>query len=154
MTFTKKPLWHNNGCPIRFTYQMMLLSFNSNTRVDTSGAGTDYHFVSPAFIHSFYCHQRCPISSFLCNVLLINVCLFVRFLLVIVLSDYLFGIFKHFLQSLYCLTTYLVSSNNSCSHCIVWLTYLVSSNISCSHCIVWLPIWYLQTILAVIVLSD
>jgi hypothetical protein len=95
----------------------MLLSFNSNTRVDTSGAGTDYYFISPAFIHSFYCHQRCPISSFLCNVLLINVCLFVRFLLVIVLSDYLFGIFKHFLQSLYCLTTYLVSSNISCRYC-------------------------------------
>jgi hypothetical protein len=111
---------------------MMLLSFNSNTMVDTSGAGTDYYFVSPAFIHSFYCHQRCPISSFLCSVLLINVCLFVRFLLVIVLSDYLFGIFKHFLQIL----SYWPLSFRYCVVC------------SSSIYGFWLHLWYLQALLA------
>jgi hypothetical protein len=95
--------------------------------VDTSGAGTDYHFVSPAVFHSFYCHQCCPISSFLCSVLLINVCLFVRFLLVIVLSDYLFGIFKHcrllrclFFFDLRVLITPLVSSSSSCRPIVIY----------------------------------
>ena len=116
---------------------MMLLSFNSNTMVDTSGAGTDYYFVSPAFIHSFYCHQCCPISSFLCSVLLINVCLFVRFLLVIVLSDYLwylqtfladfvlltfvFWLLRYlFFFDLRVLITPLVSSSSSCRPIVIY----------------------------------
>ena len=67
-----------------------LLSSNSSYQHDTmdasSEAGTSYPSGAPVFIPSFQWGLCCLISSFLCSVLVINVCLFVRLPLVIVLS--------------------------------------------------------------------
>ena len=82
-----------------------------NTTGATSGAGTAYPSGAPEFITGFQWGSCYSILSFMCNVLLIVVCPFVLFLLVIGFSvlrrytnsDYPFGIFKLFLQLLYTL---------------------------------------------------
>ena len=73
-----------------------------NTTGATSGVGLAYPSGAPEFNPSFYWVSCYSIFSFLCNVLLIVVCLFVPFLLVIVFSvllrftdcDYPFSIFN------------------------------------------------------------
>jgi len=87
-------------CPTRFPYQMMFISFNSNTTGGTCGAGT----TNPFGAHEFTPTLRCSIFSLLCKVLSITACLFDHFQMAIVFSvllqftaiDNPFGIFNFF----------------------------------------------------------
>ena len=56
-------------CPTRFIYQMLFVSFNSNTTVVTRGAGTADPSGAPEFTPSFWWGSCCSIFYFLCNVL-------------------------------------------------------------------------------------
>jgi hypothetical protein len=59
-------------CPIRFLFQMMLVSFNGNTTDDTRGAGTANPSGSPVFVHPRFLWGSCwSIFSFLWSVFLI-----------------------------------------------------------------------------------
>jgi hypothetical protein len=69
---------HVYWCPPRFPYQMMFVSFNSNTTDVISGAGIANYSGAPEFLVVF--------GFFLCNILSIIVCHVVLFLLVIILS--------------------------------------------------------------------
>ena len=91
-------------CPTQFPYQMMFVSFNSNTTGATSGVGSSFPSEATEFTTLFKWVSRCSIFSFLCihSILSTIVCLFVLFILAIALfalliinsSDYPFGIFK------------------------------------------------------------
>ena len=54
-------------CPTRFLYQMMFVSFNSNTTGVTCRAGTSNYSGSPAFTTSFQQDSCNSIFSFLCS---------------------------------------------------------------------------------------
>ena len=83
---------------------MMFLSLNSSMTGVTIEAETADPFRATEFTPVFP-GSYCSVFSFLCNVLKIFVCLFDLFLMAIemfvlrcTVSDYLFGIFKAFLQ--------------------------------------------------------
>ena len=63
-------------CPTRFPYQMIFLSCNSKTTGVTSGGGIDIPSRAPEFTPGYLWGSCCSIFSFLCNVLLIIICLF------------------------------------------------------------------------------
>jgi hypothetical protein len=108
-------------CPTRFPYQMMFVSFNSNTTGFRCGAGTAKTSGAHEFI-AVFSGVRDARSLAFC-VCFVDHLSFVLFLLDIVLSvplrctasDYLFGIFKLFLmifdltKSGWCFTTCSVS---------------------------------------------
>ena len=86
----------------RFTFQIMFVSFNSNTTGVTCGAGTSYPCGSYEFTLGFQQGSCCSMLSLLGSVLQIVVCHFVLFIGAIVVfvllrftaSDYPFGIFR------------------------------------------------------------
>jgi len=56
-------------CPTRFSCWMILVSFNSNTKGNNSGAGNAYPSGTPEITPGFLWGSCCSIASFLCSVL-------------------------------------------------------------------------------------